>query len=263
MKKGNHGAPAPAFNSIIPTTIDPRVFRKLESLCSIALQYGDNHPNVRDAIAALTIEMRKVSGEHLGHDGVDVSAISQLLRRTDPKKPLVHQAPAPLRDPVDILERDKKLDAVQVNAASCIREVWKAFGRCLTVSGRGYDRDGGGGIRRASALQPLDVMGEDTWDMYQRVFIPWYNRAKDAKVGCKVTGNVTKLQITFRVVVDEYFPEQVDKFMTLDEGTTLKVVQGQLARFFSPEPTHMVSLGTTSGGLSVGMVMPGKAAKAA
>ena len=262
MKKGNRGAQAPAFNSIIPATIDPRVFRKLEALCSIALQYGQNHSQVRDAIAALNLEMRKVSGERLGHDGVDVSALSQLLKRTDPNKPLVHKAPAPLRDPVDILAREGKLDAVQENAASCIREVWNAFGRCLTVSGRGYDR-GGGGIRRASALQPLDVMGEDTWALYQGTFVPWYNRAKEAKVGCQSTGNVTRLQIVFRVVIDEFFPEQVDKFLRLEGGTALRVVQGQLASFFTGEPQHMVQIGTTEGGLAVGMVMPGEAAKAA
>lgn len=253
MKQKNRGADAPAFSSIIPSIVDPRVFRKLESLCSIAIKFGDNHPQVREAIASLNIEMRKVSGEHYGHDSIDVTTLTQLLKRTDPNKPIQHQQPAPMRDPIDVLELNRVLDSNQVNAADSIRTVWQAFGRCLTVSGRGYDR-GGGSMRRATALQPLDVMGDDTWALYKETFVPWYTRAKEQKVGCKVTGNVTKLQIVFRVVIDEYFPEAVDKFLFLEDGTSLKVLRGQLSRFFNPEPFVPALAATDSGDSGVRMV---------
>jgi len=220
-----------AFADIIPTTTDPRVFKKLEALCAIAIAASKNDPVVRAAIASLNIEMRTVAGERIGHDGIDNTVLSQLLKRTDPNKPMGHVPPAPMRDPIDVLELNGVLEPVHVSAARGMRDIWQAFGRCLTVSGRGYERSGGG-VKRASALQPLDVMGEETWEFYKEVFTPWYNTVKNLTISKKTTGNVKAFDIIFRIVIDEYFPDAVDSFMQLESGTALRVMKTHLGRFF-------------------------------
>jgi len=229
VSKKNRTATA-AFANVIPTTTDPRIYKKLEALAAAALTHSKNAPEVRAAIASLNLEMRAAAEAQLGHDGVDNTGLALLLKRTDPARSNAHVAPAPARDPIDVLELQGFLEPIHVSAAFGLRDVWAAFGRCLSIAGRNYE--GGGGAKRGCAMQPLDVMGDNTWEFYQEVFIPWYQSVKDLKVNRKDTGNVTAAQIIFRVVIDEYFPEQVDAFLQLVPGTALWVMKKHLGRFY-------------------------------
>lgn len=228
MAKTKRTAVTAAFGEIIPTTMDPRVFKKIESLCVAALQYSAN-PQVRQAVVSLNLEMCLLADSRHGHKTVDCTTLGQLLKRTDPDKP-IHQAPAPQRDPMDVLEKMGVIYPSHVSAGEVMREVWTAFGRCLTVSGRGHG--GGGVLRRSSALQPMDVMGQETWDIYKDCYKPWQDRAMARTVPCKDTGNTTAFRIVYAVVIDEHFPNSVDNFMQLEPGKALSVLKHELGHFF-------------------------------
>jgi hypothetical protein len=234
MKRKRAGRQQPTMlDGHLNTILEPRIFRKVETFCNAAISYSNNHPTVREAISALVLEIRMQALNKFGHDSIDSQNLSFLLKKTNPNKPYEHQTPTPQLDPIDVLERQRRLEPSQVSAANTIREVWKAFGRFLVISARGYDRVNGG-VKRAHALGPMDVMGQELWETYSNIYKPWYELTKEKTVAKEKAGRVKVITVVFAILLDEHQPVEVDVAYGLERGTALDLLKQELSLFFDP-----------------------------
>lgn len=224
---------AKTIDNVLHTALNPRLFRALEKLCVAAISCSDNHPLVRAAVASISLELRLSAQSMHGHETVDAMAIHGLLKKTDPNRP-AHKAPASRLSPLTELEARHKLGPSQLSAAQVIQVVWRAFGKFLTISGRGYDK-GSGQVTRARALQPMDVMGQEVWETYRNLYCPWYEKASRRSVNRKV-GRVAVTEVVFKIVLPDYdlHPHEVDQLYGLKPGDALKTLRHELGIFFDP-----------------------------
>lgn len=211
-----------------PVVISPLVFRAFRSFAQDALRYGNNHHALRNGIAALQSTFRSEARRQYGHETtVEVVALSGLLRRTNPQ--LAERGL--LRPPVEMdvvqeLEYRHELDSGQAHAALQIREIWRAWGRYLDVSGQAFERRGG--VRRASALNPVLVMGQDLWELYISRYRPWYDKTSRKLIVHTTSTRLTVPDLVFKMVVENQMPEHCDQRYAFKAGSSLKVLKHQL-----------------------------------
>lgn len=227
--------------------IPPAVFRAVRSLAQDALRYGNNHHSVRHAVAALQSVLRGEARTRYGHETtVEVLALSGLLRRTNPQ--LAERGL--LRPPVELdvvqeLEYRHELNSTQAHAALQIRDIWRAWGRYLEASGQAFERRGG--ARRATALNPVLVMGQDLWNLYVARYRPWYDGINRKLIA---RGPGLKLRVpdlVFKMVIENQMPEQCDQRYGFKAGASLRVLKHQLDTYADLVPLPLPHQELTDG----------------
>jgi hypothetical protein len=88
-------------------------------------------------------------------------------------------------------------------------------------------------MRKASALQPVDLMSDETWKTWQRLYIPWHNGAKNRKTWSNHHGGVPNTEIVFRIIVEEFFPEELDGGFGLEPGDAKNTLKRELSLFYT------------------------------
>ena len=223
---------ASAFPITVPSLFDPKVFRAAERCLALSLSTNNSEAN-RNTINQLIVEIANVARDKYGHESVESLALRQLLKRTAPRDENYNpHAHPPEPDIIEYLQDQKRLTPTEYSAAMVIRSVWRAFGRYLTISGKGFDRTGGG--KGASALGPVDVMGQETWEQWRDLYTPWYETAKARSTNRIKTGWVYNTELVFKIVVEGYRPEDLDKGFGMTSGAAYGALKAELGRFFDP-----------------------------
>lgn len=216
-----------------PVILDPHLFHALELVCRGAINYGQNHASVRTDVNRLAAELRRISMEKHGHDSLEVVTLVQLLDRTDPKKG--HQRPPAELDIITALEMKRELSPQQSSAASLIRSVWTAFQRGRSIAPRSMEKLGGN--KRARPTHPMDLMGRRVYEIWQRHYIPWFEKAKYRRVNRRTSGNVASVDIVFHILIEGHQPYQVDNAFRLDKGVAEKTLKFELDQFWDDART--------------------------
>lgn len=213
----------------VPFVLSPEFSRALQAFCKNALYYGDNHHILRKNIVTLNMLMVATAEEHFGHLPIESRMLHELLQRTvlnpDGPKKLDHRKP-----PIKELEDKQILDPGQLNAAHKIAGIWDAFGRFLQVSGRSYQKGG----KRARIMQPLDVMDQETWELWKDVYVPWYDRAQKRHVTAPATPGSRKMShaaLVLNVVLGDHHPDILDRACLWEDGMALNALRAELDRF--------------------------------
>jgi len=212
-----------------------KIFVRIEELCRKYLDVNRYDTPSKELVSQLTFTFRQEAIARFGHDTLETFALAKLVQK-GPSLGFIDKPPR-----VDSItwinnypSKNSRLSSDQQEAAEKIRDVWEAFGKFLWVTGRSYG--GGGGGSRSSATSPLDVMGDDLWKHHQTIFTPWCNIASKTSVNRRMAGGgLTIAAITFKILVEDFYPEAIDKGFGLVKGTALKALKAGLSAYFSPE----------------------------
>ena len=238
-----------SYAEVLESAVEPALFYRIERLARDALKYSNNHASVRQTVSELHLHVVSAGVARYGHETADALALSEMLRRTDPR--LGEHRPTPKPDPIAELFDRRLLTPEMVSAAKLLRRVAMSFGRLLLVAGRKLE--GGGGVQKSKALSPLDIMGESIWQEWRAVYKPWCEVAKLKKVKARQNTQVTEAQIVYYIVVDLHLPRYVEQSLTLVRGTALKVLRDNLISVSSLEEQHkrMASQSRSTGDANV------------
>lgn len=220
------------FEAELSLLLPAQVWPFVEALCRLHL-LADSVEG-RELVAQLALTLRQEALRKFGHDTLETFALARLLRegtaRWHPKPPRL--------DSITHINKAKhpphRLTGDQDAVAHNICEVWTAFGKFLEVASRGI---GGGGSARSQALGPVDVMGEELWKHHRTVFTPWQYKAARTVVERRTsTGNhLTIAAVVFKVLVEDIYPEELDRQFALVGGTALKALKAGLDAYYTPE----------------------------
>lgn len=208
------------------------IFGFVAQLVRLALDHGG--PADREMVASMALHMREASRQRFGHDSVETLALVKLFNA-----PAAGWTPKPPRlDSITHMQanphKPHRLTTEEEAAASNIIAIWAAYGKFLEMTGRGI---GGGGSARSSAIGPVDVMGQDTWEHHQEVFGPWQAAASRVVVERRVVGgtHLTLAAVVFKVLVEDTYPEELDRHFALFGGTARKALKWGLNHYYAPE----------------------------
>lgn len=222
-----------ALEAELQLIVPPKVFDALTQLCRLYLAAAGDSDAARDYIAKLAFIFRQEAYQRFGHESLETFALAKLMRQTESK----WTPKLPRLDSISWIRayrnKDARLDSSQEEAAECIKRVWTAFGRFMGIAGRGFE---GGGGSRGRVLSPLDVMDQSQWEDYNKIYIPWYERAKITQVDRR-RGNshISLAAIVFKILVDDLYPEELDSSYCLVRGSSLKALKAALSCYWSPE----------------------------
>lgn len=209
-----------------------KVFDQILVLAAAYLAERKYDAPSRDLVSRLAFSLRQETYQRFGHESLETIALAKLLRPV----PRGFREKPPRLDAISHMRgypKNHRLTAQQEAAAEMIKKVWEAFGRFRFVGARGMEGGGGGG----QVLQPLDVMGDDLWEHYCKVYKPWYTEASKITVTRKrfQVGGVSIAAVAFRVLVEDFFPEEVDKGYALVQGTTYRALRAGLSAYYEPK----------------------------
>lgn len=209
---------------IILTILEPRLFRALELVCKDAISLSNNHPAMRRSVGSVYFQLRTAAIERCGHETPDVIAIKSILDRTAPEG--IRRVP--VKEVLTALYEKGQLDADEIRAGKLIADIWRAFGRFLTVVSRSYDNAPAG--QRTRTCDPADVMGSSLNANWRDYYCPWYEVAKHKLVPSKVAymGYKTRAALVLYVIVEQMMPRIIDKAFKLPRNTTITVVKEEL-----------------------------------
>lgn len=217
----------------IPLLVDMDIFRLVEQICKKSIEYSANHKAIRETISALCVHLSVRSEHEFGTLSVEARSLSQLLKRTQVDYCIRDEKPKFI-DPIMELVYGTypRLKEDHLQAVDTIRSIWESFGRLLTPSGHNYQKAGSKKSKKSSTpLQPMDLMGENIYNLWKDVYVPWFNQAKQKFIVNNNNEPYNEGAITLQVVVDLYPPKLVDESRRLMRGTTVKVLQRQLELF--------------------------------
>lgn len=217
----------------LPMLTSPRIFTFIEHLCRKHLEENKYDEPSKSFIAGFAFSMRQEAMAKLGHDSLETLMIAKLLM-TGPTAGFIDKAPR--LDSITWINRypakHARLSAEQEEAAEFIKSIWDGFGKFLWISGRSF---GGGGGSRSSAAQPIDVMSEELWQHHQTIYSPWHKVASRIAVDRRTAGgDLTIAAITFKILIEDYYPEQVDGAYGLMAGKALKALKFGLDGYWNP-----------------------------
>lgn len=234
IQETQRGQSMVTLSDTIAVTLDPKVFKTFESLCKTALTYGDNHPNIRNAVANVLFQLQQQSLSTYGELTIDVLTLQQLFKKTDPR--YEHKRPDPEKDPIYELSQGAKpkLSPEQQEAASTIRHIWHCFAKFLSVASRNYDTKSG---KKHRVLSPMDIMDQKTYDLYREIYSPWYNKAKQTPIVNykKQALSTNHAYVVITILTQDQFPSNLDKICRLPLGSSLSALQYQLNLFNNPK----------------------------
>lgn len=233
------------------------------NIAGLAVLY--DNPQLRKKIAALAVQLNRRASQHgtpadLARACMETSAkLHDLLRRTDPNRDRLQNAPTPetkakLRpDHFDQLQRAADLTEEQMDAAKVIAFVLEQLTKRLSIKisdlepeGRGK---GGSGV-----TQPIEALFDDDIDYLKHEYIPWANRmhaipwhVDRRRIGAYQasaahapnTRGGTWYTITRAQVFDGLLPAECDRHYRIPDGRSATVLRWTLDAF---PPTHRMDL---------------------
>lgn len=210
----------------------PKIFTNLFQLFQRYLKDQNNSQSSREFLAQMAFAFRQEAYKRFGHDSAETFALAKLLRQ-------VGDGPASAKGRPDALTYLNKSDnprtrltADEMSAVEYIQKIWQAFGRFLFMGTRNLERAG----TRSRVLSPMDVMTEDTWIHYKEIYCPWYEVAKKITVNRRQTGGpLSVASITFKIVVEDVYPDALDLGFAMTEGTALRAFKAGLRAYGEPE----------------------------
>lgn len=223
-----------ALEKELQLVLPPKVFAAIEEMARCYLEESRFDDISREKVSKLAFILRQETYTRFGHESLETIALSKVLQRTH--KGWVQ--PPPRLDSISYMRTYHKLhrlDTQQESAAAMIRVVWDAFGKFRFIGARGM---GGGGGGSGQNLHPLDVMGEETWQHYQEHYVPWYKKAAMISVTRRRYLSVEGLSlagVVFKILVEDYFPEEVDKGYGLVDGMAYRALRAALTGYYDHE----------------------------
>ena len=214
--------------------LPPKLFSPMLEICKLFLTQQRNDQPSRDLIGRLAFTFRQECLARFGHDSLETFALAKLLDET--RRPPGFTPPPPKLDAISHIQeygnRLARLDASQEDAVNHIKSIWEAFSKFRDIAGGGFGSGGGG---RSQILSPMDVMGEDIYKHHRTIYKPWYEVASRIPVARRsMGGNVTVAAITFRIIIEDVYPEDLDQSYALVKGSALKVFKLGLDAYFDP-----------------------------
>jgi hypothetical protein len=212
-----------------PMVTSAKIFLPFYTICKHYLESQGRTESIRHFVAEMALAFRAEARSRFGHDTIETLLLSKLLKE-DREGARVGRP-----DALTYIQSNKRvhlrLDAEQQTAAEQIIQVWKAFGKGLMIGGRDLNRVGGSG----RVLHPLDVMDQDLWEHYKETYQPWQEVTKKIPVSRREAGSsLTLASITFSILVDDVYPENVDKGYMLTKGTALRGLKKALTHYWEP-----------------------------
>lgn len=224
-----------ALEAELQLMLPPKIFEALKLLAEQRLKADRYGQESRDQIARLSLALRQESYMRFGHDTLETFAFGKLLlKQSEFWKP-----PPPRLDSISHIRlykrKDDRLSADQEECAHHITSIWAAFGRFLSIGVRGME----GGGSRGRVIQPIEVMGEELWTHHKTIYVPWYNAAKMVGVHQDrrrhSPAKISLAAIVFKILQDDFFPEEIDNSYALPAGTALRCLKAALDGYYSPE----------------------------
>lgn len=211
-----------------------KVFAAIEELARAHLAENRQDHSSRERVSKLAFTLRQETYLRFGHESLETILLGKLLRPATGG----WKQPAPRLDSISYMRtypKNHRLNAQQEAAAEMIKKVWEAFGRFRFIGARNLETGGMGG--GGQALQPLDVMGDEIWDHYKKYYIPWYKMASVISVHRKryAPGAVSLAAISFRVLVEDFFPEEIDSSFGLVKGSAYRGLRAALDAYYEPD----------------------------
>lgn len=208
-----------------------KVFAQIEDLARVHLETNKYDFPSRDRISRLAFILRQETFAKYGHESLETIALAKLLRPT----PKGWQPKPPRLDAISHMRgysKHHRMDAHQEAAADMIKRVWDAFGRFRLIGGRGMEGGRGGG----QVLHPLDVMGDELWEHYCKVYKPWYLVASKISIHRRrySEGSLSLAALVFKVLVEDFFPEEVDNMFACIQGTCYRGLRAALSSYYDP-----------------------------
>jgi len=211
-----------------PMVTSAKIFPLLLGICRDFLSHHLFSESSRGRVAELGFNIRQEALRRFKHETVEAVLLAELTRTKPPER-----------------ERAGRLDAIshinagsngftvhEQEAAEEIQNIWRAFSRGLSGGGQSFSQSGGS----RQNLLPADTMGQGLWDSHRKVYTPWYNAVKVIGIARNKTGEpVSLFQIVFAILVQDFFPETLDKHYELRPGRALRVLKLALAHYHSPE----------------------------
>lgn len=226
----------PDSQIIVPVLFTGKTSGLILELCRHHLNDNKNSQASRSLLAALGFSLRIEAMMKFGHDSVESFAIAKLLGTVQgfqPKPP----RPDALSYIQNAKRKEARLNIDQRAAADQIALVWDAFGKFLNMGARSLE---GGGGNRTRALAPMDVMDQETYDeVYKKYFVPWYEVVKKITVARRIAGPLlTVAAVTFKVIVEDKYPDDIDRAFGLTKGMALRALKFGLRHYWNPDPAR-------------------------
>jgi len=220
----------------ITLILTPKLFGFVKLLCERYLQTSKFDPPSRDLVARFAFAFRQEAFNRFGHDSVETFILGNLIKAAQQNSLIFKPKPGRV-DSISHIQyytnKNNRFDSEQQTAAEHIQRVWQAFGKFLVIGGRSME---GGGSPRGQVLSPLDVMGEELWDHYKTLYKPWYKIASQINIHrIRAATSIKMTAITFKILVEDFWPEEVDDAFALVKGTSLRTLKAALSAYWSPE----------------------------
>ena len=221
---------------LLPMVTSPLIFTFIETICKGYLQMAKLDPPSRDLMARFAFAFRAEAFARFGHDTAETFMLGKMLRQASLSNA---ELKAGRQDALTYINSQKskaaRLSGEQSTAAEHVIKIWEAFGRFLNISGSQAFSGGAGGDGGRS-LQPLDVMGDDLKKHHREIFGPWLCEAQKIRIArLRNNGNITLAAIIFKVLIEDYYPEQLDGAYGMIKGSTLNALKVGLTFYWSPE----------------------------
>jgi hypothetical protein len=130
-------------------------------------------------------------------------------------------------DAVLKLYESGRLNREQVQAAEDIREVWASFSRAMYPA-RVFDGTQDCKVVGRVVSSPLDRMTAREYRVWRTIYRPW---ADDQARRSHGSGQVTRLSIVTKLVVENWGPRQLEARHRLRHGTVVPILQEALSRY--------------------------------
>lgn len=220
------------FETELRLLLPAQLWPFVETLCRAHLRNQKDQIS-RDLVAQFALTCRQEALRRFGHDTLETFALARMLKEdTENWRPK-----APRQDSITYINKQPnklhRFNADQETAAKDILLIWEAFGKFLQISGGGI---GGGGGARSQALGPVDVIGQELWQHHKTVFTPWQAKASRTVVERRTTTgtHLTVAAVVYKVLVEDIYPEELDRAFALIAGTALRALKAGLNAYNNP-----------------------------
>lgn len=215
-----------------PLITSSQIFAPLLEITRYYLTQHSHSDAARQKVAEMAFYFRKEAMLRFRHDTAETFYLASVMK---PPQAVVNRGTL---DAVSHIQRhpnmNMRLNVDQQAVAEHIQKIWRAFARGLGGGSGDLSRVGGS----SQNLHPLDVMDQGLYDAYKKYWQPFYRFANKILISVGSRGeSITVVTIVTRVLVEDIYPENLDRHYMLEPGVSLKVLHSAL-RFYH-DPTRL------------------------
>jgi hypothetical protein len=213
-----------------PLVTSDKIFRPFYDIVKFYLDKHGYSEVAKTVVADMAFAFKAEAMSRFGHETVEAHLLGYLLR------PKINGTNVGRLDALSHIQRhprrNMRLDAEQESAADNIKNVWQAFGKGLMIGGRDLSRVGGSG----RVLHPCDTMDDELWKHYKEYYQPWHDATNRVPIVRREAGSsVSVASLVFSILVNDVYPDNVDKGYMLTKGTALRVLKKALTNYWTPD----------------------------